>query len=97
MLANRRSGYTEVSGDVHFGSLNHKQAKQCKGQIVMNTEEELFYPTLTVGQTMDFATRMKIPFHLPSNYEGNQQTFQGLSGALPDAAGHRYADYRNES
>jgi ABC-type multidrug transport system ATPase subunit len=33
----------------------------------MNTEEELFFPTLTVGQTVDFATRMKIPRHLPSN------------------------------
>lgn len=33
----------------------------------MNTEEELFFPTLTVGQTMDFATRMKVPHHLPSN------------------------------
>lgn len=33
----------------------------------MNTEEELFFPTLTVGQTIDFATRLKVPFHLPSN------------------------------
>lgn len=31
----------------------------------MNTEEELFYPRLTVGQTMDFATRLKVPSHLP--------------------------------
>lgn len=35
----------------------------------MNTEDELFFPTLTVGQTIDFATRMKIPFHLPSNIQ----------------------------
>jgi len=68
MLANRRLGYAEVTGDVHFGSLNHIEAKQYRGQIVMNTEDELFFPTLTVGQTIDFATRMKVPFHLPSNY-----------------------------
>lgn len=67
MLANNREGYAEVTGDVHFGSLDHTQAKQYRGQIVMNTEDELFFPTLTVGQTIDFATRMKVPHHLPSD------------------------------
>lgn len=66
ILANKRAGYAEVSGDVMFGAMDHKQAEQYRGQIVMNTEEELFFPTLTVGQTMDFATRMKIPHKLPS-------------------------------
>jgi ABC-type multidrug transport system ATPase subunit len=75
ILANRRLGYTEVTGDVHWGSLNPKQAKQYRGQIVMNTEDELFFPTLTVGQTIDFATRMKVPFNLPSNY-GSPEHFQ---------------------
>lgn len=75
MLANRRLGYAEVTGDVHWGSLDQKQAKQYRGQIVMNTEEELFFPTLTVGQTIDFATRMKVPFNLPSN-QGSPEDFQ---------------------
>ncbi|SPO04637.1 probable ATP-binding cassette multidrug transport protein; ABC transporter [Cephalotrichum gorgonifer] len=65
ILANAREGYTSVSGDVHYGSMDADEAKQYRSQIVMNTEEELFFPTLTVGQTMDFATRMKIPFNLP--------------------------------
>ncbi|KAI9742696.1 MAG: hypothetical protein M1818_003837 [Claussenomyces sp. TS43310] len=69
MLANRRLGYAQVEGDVRFGSLTHKEAKQYRGQIVMNTEEELFFPALTVGQTIDFATRMKVPFRLPSNVD----------------------------
>jgi ATP-binding cassette subfamily G (WHITE) protein 2 (SNQ2) len=67
MLANRRNGYAEVTGDVHWGSMDHKEAQQFRGQIVMNTEDEIFFPTLTVGETIDFATRMKVPFHLPSN------------------------------
>lgn len=67
MLANRRDGYAEVNGDVKFGTLDHKQAERYRGQIVMNTEDELFFPSLTVGQTIDFATRMKVPFHLPSS------------------------------
>jgi hypothetical protein len=31
-------------------------AKRYAGQIVLNEEEEIFFPSLTVRQTMDFAT-----------------------------------------
>ncbi|OQE36143.1 hypothetical protein PENCOP_c012G00764 [Penicillium coprophilum] len=65
MLSNRREGYHTVNGDVRFGNMTPKEAQNYHGQIVMNTEEELFYPRLTVGQTMDFAARLKVPFHLP--------------------------------
>ncbi|KAJ5148289.1 hypothetical protein N7476_000116 [Penicillium atrosanguineum] len=65
MLANRREGYHTINGAVHFGNMTHDEAVRYQGQIVMNTEEELFYPRLTVGQTMDFATKLKVPFHLP--------------------------------
>ncbi|RSL70695.1 hypothetical protein CEP51_012156 [Fusarium floridanum] len=65
MIANHRRGYATVSGDVHYGSMTAEEAKNYRGQIVMNTEEELFFPSLTVGQTMDFATRLKVPFQLP--------------------------------
>lgn len=80
-LANKRDGYAEVTGEVHWGSLDHKQAEQYRGQIVMNTEEELFFPTLTVGQTIDFATRMKVPANLPGDvsdpveYQKQQKEF----------------------
>lgn len=73
MIANHRQGYAAVEGDVFFGSMNHKEAGQYRGQIVMNTEDELFFPTLTVGQTIDFATRMKVPYNLPSNTETSAQ------------------------
>jgi ABC-type multidrug transport system ATPase subunit len=66
ILANKRNGYASVSGDVHYGSLKAEDAKLYRGQIVMNTEEELFFPSLTVKQTMDFATRLKIPYKLPN-------------------------------
>lgn len=67
ILSNRRQGYAEVDGEVSFGSMSPKEAEHYRGQIVMNTEDEIFFPTLTVGQTIDFATRMKVPSHLPSN------------------------------
>ncbi|KAJ5627890.1 CDR ABC transporter [Penicillium lividum] len=65
ILSNRRGGFKSVSGEVKFGTMNPDEAELYKGQIVMNSEEEIFFPTLTVGQTMDFATRLKIPFHVP--------------------------------
>ncbi|PNS17240.1 Brefeldin A resistance protein [Sphaceloma murrayae] len=65
LLANKRSGFAEISGDIHFGSLTHHEAERYRGQIVMNREEEVFFPALTVGQTMDFATRMKVPAKRP--------------------------------
>ncbi|KAJ5619237.1 hypothetical protein N7510_003221 [Penicillium lagena] len=73
IIANRRRGYGSVLGDVWYGSMPASEATQYRGQIVMNTEEELFYPTLTVAQTMDFATRMKVPFHLPDNVPSAEQ------------------------
>jgi len=73
VLANRREGYEEVTGDLNYGSMDHKEAQQYRGQIVMNTEDELFFPTLTVAQTIDFATRMKIPNTLPSNKESRDE------------------------
>ena len=78
MLANKRAGYAEVHGDIMFGSMDAKEAQQYRGQIVINTEEELFFPTLTVGQTMDFATRMKIPTKVPSNFKSHKE-YQNLN------------------
>ncbi|CAK7227434.1 ATP-binding cassette transporter snq2 [Sporothrix bragantina] len=87
MLSNRRNGgYHNISGDVRFGSMTAKEAEAYHGQIVMNTEEELFYPRLTVGQTMDFATKLKIPFHLPDGTtsvdEYTEETKQFLLEAM---------------
>ncbi|KAJ6115454.1 hypothetical protein N7486_001232 [Penicillium sp. IBT 16267x] len=73
MLANHRHGYAAVTGDVWYGSMPASEAASYRGQIVMNTEEELFFPSLTVAQTMDFATRMKVPFHLPNNVSSAQE------------------------
>lgn len=66
MLANRRAGYPSIDGDISFGNMASDEAKHYRGQIVMNTEDEVFFPTLTVGQTMDFATRLKVPSNLPA-------------------------------
>jgi ABC-type multidrug transport system ATPase subunit len=79
VLSNRRLGYS-IKGDVHFGSMDHKEADRYRGQIVMNTEEEIFFPTLTVNDTMDFATRLKVPFHPPdgTNTEAHRQNLKNF-------------------
>ncbi|KAI5292886.1 hypothetical protein KEM52_005990, partial [Ascosphaera acerosa] len=75
VLANHRAGYKAVTGDVFYGAMAADEARPFRGQIVMNTEEELFFPDLTVDQTMDFATRMKVPHALPHGV-ADQAAFQ---------------------
>ncbi|KAJ5708784.1 ABC multidrug transporter atrF [Penicillium malachiteum] len=87
MLANRRGGYQSVQGDVRFGSLTADEAQGFRGQIVMNTEEELFFPSLTVGQTMDFATRLKVPFKLPNGVESPEAYSQQSKEFLMETLG----------
>ncbi|USP78023.1 multidrug resistance CDR2 protein [Curvularia clavata] len=64
ILSNRRLGYAEISGNVSFGSMSSEEAKDYRGQIVLNAEEEIFFPTLSVGNTLDFATRLNVPSQL---------------------------------
>ncbi|KAJ1323300.1 AtrB [Microdochium nivale] len=73
ILANRRAGYKSVQGDVYYGSLTSDEAKKYRGQIVMNTEDELFFPSLTVGQTADFATRLKTAHMTGTNASKNDR------------------------
>lgn len=73
MIANKRRGYAKIDGDVHYGSMTAEEAKTYRGQIVMNTEEELFFPALTVAQTQDFATRLKVPFSLPQGVTSHEE------------------------
>jgi len=76
VLANRRRGCASVTGDVWYGSMSAAEAEQYRGQIVMNTEEELFFPSLTVTQTIDFATRLKVPANEGVSQEELRQKMQ---------------------
>jgi ABC-type multidrug transport system ATPase subunit len=87
VLANNRLGYEEVAGDVHFGNMSFKEAQAYSGQIVMNTEEEVFFPTLSVQNTIDFATRMKSPRHLPSGIQTQEQYSQEYKEFLLKSVG----------
>lgn len=73
ILANQRNGYGKVSGDVYYGTMKAADAKPYAGQIVINKEEDIFHPSLSVKQTMDFATRLKKPFR-PHDKTETQET-----------------------
>lgn len=81
-LANKRDGYANIEGDVHFGTLPPHEADKYRGQIVMQTEQEIFFPTLTVGQTMDFATKMKIPDQAVRNPPNEKEYQQQVKNFL---------------
>jgi ABC-type multidrug transport system ATPase subunit len=87
MLANKRKGYAQIDGDVHFGSMDAKEALKYRGNIVINTEEELFFPTLTVGKTMDFATKLNIPRTLPKDSANPEEYRQKFKSFLMDSMG----------
>lgn len=87
MLANQRRGYQEISGKVSYGSMSNEEAEKYRGQIIMNSEEEIFFPTLTVDQTMTFATRSKVPAQLPIDVLSPQKYHTELKEFLLRALG----------
>ncbi|QKX55112.1 uncharacterized protein TRUGW13939_02204 [Talaromyces rugulosus] len=87
VLANNRLGYDEITGDVTYGNMSAEEARQYRGQIIMNTEEEIFFPTLTVGDTIDFAARMKVPYHLPPGFMSKEAYVQSYKDFLLRSVG----------
>lgn len=66
VIANQRFGYTGVEGDVLYGPFDAKTfGKQYRGEAVYNQEDDVHHPTLTVGQTLEFALDTKIPGKRP--------------------------------
>ncbi|CEP18981.1 hypothetical protein [Parasitella parasitica] len=62
VLANMRTSYTNVKGDVTYGGIDaHDFGKHFKGEVCYNEEEDLHYPTLTTEQTLRFALKNKTP------------------------------------
>ncbi|KAI9488549.1 ABC-2 type transporter-domain-containing protein [Zychaea mexicana] len=62
VLANMRSGYKNIKGDVSYGGIDSATfAKHYRGQVIYNEEEDQHYPTLTTKETLQFALRTKTP------------------------------------
>ncbi|KAI4195627.1 MAG: hypothetical protein LQ350_007098 [Teloschistes chrysophthalmus] len=69
VIANQRFGYTHVGGEVVYGPYEAEEfAKRFQGEAVYNLEDDIHHPTLTVGQTLDFALDVKTPGKRPRGW-----------------------------
>ncbi|OTB05427.1 hypothetical protein M426DRAFT_10751 [Hypoxylon sp. CI-4A] len=61
-FCNQRAGYEDVLGDVTYGGTDAKtMAKNYRGEIIYNPEDDLHYATLSVRNTLTFALRTRTP------------------------------------
>lgn len=59
-IANNRETYAAVEGDVHYGGISaEKQAKQYRGEVNYNEEDDVHFANLNVWQTLQFALTNK--------------------------------------
>ncbi|OCH88753.1 hypothetical protein OBBRIDRAFT_820018 [Obba rivulosa] len=62
VLANEREDYASVSGDIRYAGIDASEmAKNYKGEVVYNQEDDIHLATLTVAQTLSFALSLKTP------------------------------------
>ncbi|CCM02003.1 uncharacterized protein FIBRA_04077 [Fibroporia radiculosa] len=62
VLANQRSDYHAVHGDVLYDSFTPEEiAKQYRGDIQYCPEDDVHFATLTVRETLDFAAKTRTP------------------------------------
>jgi len=62
VLGNQRFGYEGVEGDVTYGGTDAKKmAKDFRGEVLYNPEDDLHYATLSVKNTLSFALKTKTP------------------------------------
>ncbi|KAL6706222.1 ATP-binding cassette transporter snq2 [Coniothyrium glycines] len=67
VISNQRYGYTKVDGKVLYGPFQSDFfEKRYRGEAVYCEEDENHHPTLTVGQTLDFALETKVPGKRPA-------------------------------
>lgn len=67
VVANQRFGYTNIEGEVLYGQFDSQTfGNKYRGEAVYNGEDDVHHPTLTVGQTLDFALDMKVPGKRPA-------------------------------
>ncbi|KAL8847299.1 MAG: hypothetical protein Q9221_007644 [Calogaya cf. arnoldii] len=74
VLSNQRFGYESIKGDVTYGGTDAKEmAKNYRGEIVYNPEDDLHYATLSVKKTLSFALKTRTPGKASRN-EGESRT-----------------------
>ncbi|RGP58675.1 brefeldin a resistance, partial [Fusarium longipes] len=61
-FCNQRAGFESVEGDVTYGGTDSAtMAKDFRGEIIYNPEDDLHYATLSVKRTLKFALQTRTP------------------------------------
>lgn len=61
-LANHRGDYHALLGDVFYDSFTSDEIeKRYRGDVIYCPENDAHFPTLTVGETLEFASTMRTP------------------------------------
>ncbi|CCG82129.1 putative ABC transporter [Taphrina deformans PYCC 5710] len=84
-LANQRTSFKSVTGDVSYGGIGWEEmSKKYRGEVVYNSEDDLHYSTLSVGQTLRFALKTRTPAERPSGETRNdyQAKFLDVLGKI---------------
>ena len=67
-LANHRGDYYDVLGDVFYDSfVSEEIEKRYRGDVIYCPEDDVHFPTLKVGETLEFASSMRTPSHRANN------------------------------
>lgn len=62
VLSNHRHEYYAVNGDVHYDSFTPEEIeKHHRGDVQYCPEDDVHFPTLTVEQTLNFASKTRTP------------------------------------
>lgn len=73
-FCNQRSGFEAVEGDVTYGGTDaERMAKDFRGEVIYNPEDDLHYATLSVKRTLRFALQTRAP--------GKESRLEGESSA----------------
>ena len=87
VVSNDREAFDEVVGETRYGSMDHKQAKKYRQQIMFNNEDDVHFPTLTVNRTMKFALRNKVPRERPEHLHNRKDYVQEKRDGILESLG----------
>ena len=62
VLGNQRAGFQSIEGEVTYGGIPAEQmARDYRGEVLYNPEDDLHYATLSVQRTLEFALKTRTP------------------------------------
>ncbi|KAH8807222.1 ABC-2 type transporter [Xylogone sp. PMI_703] len=81
-ITNQRYGFTDIQGEVLYGSFAAEEFKRYRGEAVYNQEDDVHYATLTVAQTLGFALDTKTAGKLPGRMSKSEFKEKALAMLL---------------